>query len=100
MLSNDVLVSCSDADDCYDASQYTFPPQPLVISACAELARRIVAGQSTSDGAGDRKLTMDSFVAVDKSPEKKRVDKTLIVVGYVHAYISPALSFANLYNSL
>ncbi|KAF7983348.1 hypothetical protein HWV62_22317 [Athelia sp. TMB] len=68
-------------DTTYLDPKYTFPPQPLVISACAELARRIVAGQSTSDGAGERKLTMDSFVAVDKSPEKKKEGRTLVVVG-------------------
>ncbi|KZP21085.1 DRMBL-domain-containing protein [Athelia psychrophila] len=68
-------------DTTYLDPKYTFPPQPLVISACAELARRIVAKQSTSDGAGERKLTMDSFMTVDKSPVRTKQDKTLIVVG-------------------
>lgn len=73
-------------------AQYTFPPQPLVISACAELARRIVAKQSTSDGAGERKLTMDSFMTVDKSPVRTKQDKTLIVVGCAPIHYNLAYS--------
>lgn len=35
-------------DTTYLNPKYCFPPQPLVIDACAELARRIVRGESTA----------------------------------------------------
>lgn len=74
-------------DTTYLDPKYTFPPQPLVISACAELARRIVAGQSTTNGEGvvnNKTRTMDHFItAPDKSPESQKQGKILVVVGYV-----------------
>jgi DNA cross-link repair 1A protein len=68
--------------------QYTFPPQTLVISACAELAKRIVSGQSTTDVAGGKTRTVDSFMSVqDKSSEKKKEGKILVIVGYIFSCI-------------
>ena len=71
--------------------QYCFPPQPLVISACAELAKRLVLGRSGEDDtAGDAKpRTMAGwFTRVEKSDkgkEKEKADrpsnKILVVVG-------------------
>lgn len=72
-------------DTTYLDPKYTFPPQPLVISACAELARRIVGGHSTTNGEGvvnNKARTMEQFVAgPEKSPESKKVGKILVVVG-------------------
>ncbi|KAI5119128.1 hypothetical protein M0805_005734 [Coniferiporia weirii] len=43
-------------DTTYLNPRYCFPPQPLVVAACAELARRLVRGESlvTGDVSGDR----------------------------------------------
>ena len=72
-------------DTTYLDPKYTFPPQPLVISACAELARRIVVEQSTTNTEGvanHQTRTIDHFVtAPDKSPESKKHGKILVVVG-------------------
>lgn len=35
-----------------------------------------------TNGASEKNRTMDSFLAVDKSLEKKKDEKILIVVGY------------------
>jgi DNA cross-link repair 1A protein len=66
--------------------QYTFPPQPLVVSACAELAKRIVSGQSTTDTTGGKTRAMDSFLDVQNKSEKKEDGKMLIVVGYIFSF--------------
>ncbi|KAG1850713.1 DRMBL-domain-containing protein [Suillus subluteus] len=60
-------------DTTYLDPKYTFPPQPLVISACAELAKRIVSGEWTGapDANGKRNSTMDAW------PK----DRMLVVVG-------------------
>jgi len=44
--------------------KYSFPPQPLVMEACAELARRLVNGENVvSGGNGDAAPgTMDGWV--------------------------------------
>ncbi|XP_006461805.1 hypothetical protein AGABI2DRAFT_185905 [Agaricus bisporus var. bisporus H97] len=41
-------IDCVYLDTTYLNPRYTFPPQPLVISACAELSRRILAGEPTT----------------------------------------------------
>jgi len=62
-------------------TQYTFPPQPLVISACAELARRLISGQFV-DGSTH---TMDTWMTspqVDTSGKRKaKSERMLFVVG-------------------
>ncbi|KAI0792063.1 DRMBL-domain-containing protein [Abortiporus biennis] len=75
-------------DTTYLNPQYCFPPQPLVISACAELARRLVTGQSTAtvtstaDGTVTKKVT-GWFTRKEKVEDKEpnKIGKTLIVVG-------------------
>jgi DNA cross-link repair 1A protein len=67
--------------------QYTFPPQPLVISACAELAKRIVSGEliGPPDVNGKRNSTMDAWVMpserADDSRVKQSKERMLVVVG-------------------
>ncbi|PIL24631.1 hypothetical protein GSI_12515 [Ganoderma sinense ZZ0214-1] len=78
-------------DTTYLDPKYCFPPQPLVISACAELAKRLALGRSGDDGAaGDAKpRTMTGWFARveknDKGKEKEKTngssDKILVVVG-------------------
>ena len=66
-------------------SQYTFPSQTQVISACAELAQKLVAGEHVSLTGGEKGVarTMDTFFsAVAKTEEKPtKILKTLVVVG-------------------
>jgi len=60
--------------------QYTFPPQSLVISACADLAKRLVSGQSISHDLP----TVDSWMIPNgdsNGKQKARGHKILIVVG-------------------
>jgi DNA cross-link repair 1A protein len=67
--------------------QYTFPPQPLVISACAELAKRIVSGEWIGAPAtnGKRNSTIDAWVIPsdreDDTVMKQPKDRMLVVVG-------------------
>ncbi|KAH7920380.1 DRMBL-domain-containing protein [Leucogyrophana mollusca] len=74
-------------DTTYLDPKYTFPPQPLVISACAELARRIVAGEAIgpADCNGKRMLTMDAWVTAQSRPEVKKEEqpsqRILVVIG-------------------
>ncbi|KAI0794502.1 hypothetical protein C8Q74DRAFT_1249143 [Fomes fomentarius] len=78
-------------DTTYLDPKYCFPPQPQVISACAELAKRLVQGASTKEtDPGDTKpRTMAGwFTRVekgDKGKEKEKAsaspDKVLVVVG-------------------
>lgn len=68
--------------------QYCFPPQPQVIVACAELARRIVAGIPLLEDAAKAKQnrTMDQWVTttgVKTEQKQQKVGRTLVVVGYV-----------------
>ncbi|KAF5316406.1 hypothetical protein D9619_006309 [Psilocybe cf. subviscida] len=69
-------------DTTYLDPKYTFPPQPLVISACAEVAKRAVCGQSCDD----TKSTMMSWMSIagsgskGKAKEQSRI-RTLVVVG-------------------
>lgn len=59
-----------------DASrpQYCFPPQPLVVKACAELARRVVNGEPMdaidADGTSSKPLTMTSWLQSARSSNK------------------------------
>ncbi|KAF7370359.1 DNA cross-link repair protein PSO2/SNM1 [Mycena sanguinolenta] len=68
-------------DTTYLDPKYTFPPQPLVISACAELAKRIAAGK-THDPAAPK---MDSWLASGpsdvKGKQKAQAERILMVVG-------------------
>ncbi|KZT67353.1 DRMBL-domain-containing protein [Daedalea quercina L-15889] len=73
-------------DTTYLDPKYCFPPQPQVISACAELARRIVAGIPLHEDAAKAKQnrTMDGWVttATVKTEQKEQdVGRTLVVVG-------------------
>ncbi|KAF9054484.1 DNA repair metallo-beta-lactamase-domain-containing protein [Panaeolus papilionaceus] len=70
-------------DTTYLDPRYTFPPQPLVIDACAELARRVVRNQPTSD----KSTTMISWLLPDtKGKEKERPPgKALVVVGSTYS---------------
>lgn len=74
-------------DTTYLDPKYTFPPQPLVISACAELAKRIVSGEwiGAPDTNGKRNSTMDAWVIpserADDTVVKQPKDRMLVVVG-------------------
>lgn len=69
--------------------QYCFPPQSQVISACAELAKRVVNGGPVHDDSTDgmKNGKVDNwFKAVEKPKEKEDIKKqgrTLVVVGLV-----------------
>ncbi|KAJ3503570.1 hypothetical protein NLJ89_g8372 [Agrocybe chaxingu] len=64
-------------DTTYLDPKYTFPPQPLVISACAELVKKITSGQ-----ASDKASSMLSWVTSSKGKGKqKETPKLLVVVG-------------------
>ncbi|KAJ6620554.1 DNA repair metallo-beta-lactamase-domain-containing protein [Mycena sp. CBHHK59/15] len=68
-------------DTTYLDPKYTFPPQPLVIAACAELAKRVAAGK-THDAAAPR---MDAWVTSapsdSKGKQKAQPERILMVVG-------------------
>jgi DNA cross-link repair 1A protein len=76
-------------DTTYLNPKYSFPPQPLVIDACAELARRLVNGESLasgdgSDGAPGPAGLMDGWinhVKKEETAEPSKKEKILIVVG-------------------
>ncbi|KAI0675859.1 DRMBL-domain-containing protein [Trametes maxima] len=79
-------------DTTYLDPKYCFPPQPLVISACAELAKRLVLGHADSaEEEGDEKKprTMTGWFTRldkgDKGKEKAKAssspDKVLVVIG-------------------
>jgi len=67
-------------DTTYLDPKYTFPPQPLVISACADLAKRISDGASITKKSG-----VDAWLIKNNAKQSKAVDnlRTLFVVGYV-----------------
>jgi DNA cross-link repair 1A protein len=83
----------SAVSDFSSMAQYCFPPQPLVISACAELARRIVRGNDVQGQATDldekpvkHKGLMTSWMTVSERGKEKVKDETkderiLVVVG-------------------
>ncbi|CAK5281927.1 unnamed protein product [Mycena citricolor] len=66
-------------DTTYLDPKYTFPPQPLVISACAELAKRLKKGQPLSNATG----VIDNWTTPmsGKGKEKASPDRMLLVVG-------------------
>ena len=76
-------------DTTYLDPKYCFPPQSQVISACAELARRIVSGESLQGHAGSKDKKegrVDGWLKVlGKSKEsvqsQTKTGKTLVVVG-------------------
>jgi DNA cross-link repair 1A protein len=62
-----------------------FPAQAQVISACAELAKRLVSGQGIA-AAEDDKGTVSNWLTLIPKSETKACAKpanTLILVGYV-----------------
>lgn len=64
--------------------QYLFPAQAQVISACAELAKRLVLGQGLA--CEDDKGSVSNWVTVTPKPEPKgdpKLTNTLVLVGYV-----------------
>ncbi|KJA28191.1 hypothetical protein HYPSUDRAFT_129633 [Hypholoma sublateritium FD-334 SS-4] len=65
-------------DTTYLDPKYTFPPQPLVISACAELAKRLHDGQSTDEKNSTMLSWVSSFDSKGKGKERAR---PLFVVG-------------------
>ncbi|KAF9454237.1 DRMBL-domain-containing protein [Macrolepiota fuliginosa MF-IS2] len=65
-------------DTTYLHPKYTFPPQPLVISACAELSRRLLAGEPTTTNR-TMKSWLPSVPSIKSGFEKK--GRTLVVVG-------------------
>ena len=80
-------------------AQYCFPPQPLVVKACAELVRRVVNGEplddvdpdgSNSMAMGAKKAMMTSWLQILPAKDKgkasasaKENSDVLIVVGSV-----------------
>ncbi|KAI0686681.1 DNA repair metallo-beta-lactamase-domain-containing protein [Cytidiella melzeri] len=72
-------------DTTYLDPKYCFPPQSQVIMACAELARRLVAGELTCGSGAKHDGKVDEwFVKVDKPKlldGGKPAGKTLVVVG-------------------
>ncbi|EIW58533.1 DRMBL-domain-containing protein [Trametes versicolor FP-101664 SS1] len=79
-------------DTTYLDPKYCFPPQPLVISACAELAKRLVQGRAVEDvdpGETKPRTVTGWFTRKDKGGDKgKEKDKAasaptkvLVVVG-------------------
>ncbi|KAH7881772.1 DNA repair metallo-beta-lactamase-domain-containing protein [Phlebopus sp. FC_14] len=74
-------------DTTYLDPKYTFPPQPLVISACAELVCRVIAGEliGRPDVNGKRNSTVDSWINHSASAGSKSLegahDRVLVVVG-------------------
>ena len=73
-------------DTTYLNPRYCFPPQPLVSSACAELARRIVKGESLEEGVLGKKGAFEGWVKVEdpeNSTKKAKNGDVLVVIGYV-----------------
>ncbi|KAG6821224.1 hypothetical protein H0H93_004046 [Arthromyces matolae] len=64
-------------DTTYLDPKYTFPPQPLVISACAELARRLAAGEPL----GRTSTMMDRWTGSSHTLKQTTAEKLLIIVG-------------------
>ncbi|KAI0272307.1 DRMBL-domain-containing protein [Gloeopeniophorella convolvens] len=69
-------------DTTYLNPRYLFPSQTQVISACAELAKRLVLGQSTTRD-DDKGSVSNWFTLIPKSESKSnvKIQNTLIVVG-------------------
>ncbi|KIP04536.1 hypothetical protein PHLGIDRAFT_93386 [Phlebiopsis gigantea 11061_1 CR5-6] len=70
-------------DTTYLDPKYCFPPQPQVISACAELAKRLVLGESLA-AEGSKNSRVDNFFATrgkSKGKETSKAGMTLVIVG-------------------
>lgn len=51
-----------------------------------------MSGESTTDDAGGKTPTVDSFMSVqDRSSEKKKNGKILVVVGYIFSHKNVSL---------
>ncbi|KAI6164690.1 DNA cross-link repair protein pso2/snm1 [Pisolithus thermaeus] len=74
-------------DTTYLNPKYVFPPQAQVVDACAELARRIAAGEfiRPADANGKRDSTIETWVngnsGCESTESKLPQARTLIVVG-------------------
>ncbi|TFK74979.1 DRMBL-domain-containing protein [Pluteus cervinus] len=75
-------------DTTYLDPKYTFPPQPLVISACADLAHRIAHSQPLSDKpnlldgwTSSFKNPIPSSLNSEKGKGKASPNRTLFVIG-------------------
>lgn len=66
--------------------QYCFPSQPQVIDACADLARRLVAGNAVLGNTQSKSMS-GWFVKKEESKDKAVPNKsnTLVVVGLVYS---------------
>ncbi|KAL4065963.1 DRMBL-domain-containing protein [Scleroderma citrinum] len=74
-------------DTTYLDPKYVFPPQPQVIHACAELARRVVAGDLVGpvDAKGRRDTIIESWVNSHPQHDGKEIKlsqgRTLVAIG-------------------
>ncbi|KAJ7509864.1 DNA repair metallo-beta-lactamase-domain-containing protein [Mycena galericulata] len=68
-------------DTTYLDPKYTFPPQPLVISACAELAKRIADGNTQDNSVAKMNSWFTSGPSDPKGKDKARPERILMVVG-------------------
>lgn len=74
-------------DTTYLDPKYVFPPQPQVIYACAELARRIVAGEPVGpiDANGKRDTTIHEWVnsrpQCEREEKRQAQGRTLVAIG-------------------
>ncbi|KAF8637664.1 hypothetical protein AX17_002732 [Amanita inopinata Kibby_2008] len=65
-------------DTTYLDPKYTFPPQPRVVSACADLAKRLREGGSSSAN----KFTVDAWMTKTSSDKQSaKPGRTLFIVG-------------------
>ncbi|KAI0306093.1 DNA repair metallo-beta-lactamase-domain-containing protein [Multifurca ochricompacta] len=74
-------------DTTYLNPRYLFPAQTQVISACAELAKRLVSGQGMAPE--DNKGSVSNWITLVPKSETKgdaKPNNTLVVVGYLHPY--------------
>ncbi|KAI0769246.1 DRMBL-domain-containing protein [Irpex lacteus] len=72
-------------DTTYLDPKYCFPPQSQVITACAELARRLVVGDSTTTHGSKQGGKVDGWFAKTfkskREDDEKPAGKVLVVVG-------------------
>ncbi|KDQ61363.1 hypothetical protein JAAARDRAFT_123037 [Jaapia argillacea MUCL 33604] len=76
-------IDCVYLDTTYLDPKYCFPPQPQVISACAELAKRIVMAPSVAIGDSKAPGMSGWFTRKEKPKDEKEPanEKVLVVVG-------------------